>query len=369
MRRKALGCITLATVLALSGCGKHHTGNSNNTESTTVINSDDYAAMLPFESSSSRYKHSSLNTDLRENMIIGSGLMELSKQYFSPSKYAYREGEFLTYDALDATGIDGVGLLGRTSEKNPNGMNLPVDTEVETDHGIKKISPMDVLLIDIYEIDWYDDKDLGGISLAIVLNDKVGSSEKPDIVSDSQLSAYGQEVGRKTVSYLRKTHPEIKSKMPIYVALYKQGGVNTTLPGTFIEEANFVSKTNGTYSKINEDWAIFPSEKADHLDRNNNTVFQQFASEIKKFFPEDTSVIGTGKFKDENLTSLSIDIGMHAKTWSEANAMIQKVNSLLSVFSDKNVKLKVVMKSDGNLIAAIEREKGSSSTKVIQLQE
>lgn len=367
MKRKILGSLSLAMVLILSGCGKH---NSNSiVESTTAIKSDEYAAMLPFKSSSSRYIHSSLNTDLRENMVIGSGLMELSKQYFSPKQYAYREGEFLTYDALDATRADRVGLLGRTSEKNPNGMNLPIDTEIETNHGIKKISATDVLLIDIYEIDWYDDKDLGGISLAIVLNDKIGNSEKPDIVSDEKLRAYGEEVGRKTVNYLRKTHPEIKSKMPIYVALYKQSGVNTTVPGTFIEEANFVSKTNGTFTKLNEDWAVFPSEKADKLDRNSNTLFQQFASEIKKFFPEDTSVIGTGKFENGYLCSLSIDIGMYAKTWSEANAMIQKVNSSLSIFNDKNVELKVTMKSNGNLIAAIEREKGSTNTTVIQLQD
>ena len=275
----------------------------------------------------------------------------------------------MSYDGFDATGHDRVGLLGRTSEKNPNGMNPAIGTEIDTNNGKKKIGSQDVLLIDIYELDWYDGKDLEGLSLGIVLNDEIGDSVNPDIVSDAKLRAYGEEVGRKVVSYLRKTHPEIGQKTPIYVTLFKESGVNTTLPGTFIEEAYFESKTIGEYSRLNEAWALFPSSAATKLDSTNATYFDRLVKEIKNFFPEDTAVIGTGHFKDKELASLTIDISMHAKTWPEANAMMQKVNSSLSIFSSTSFAIKVRLKSDDVLIGAMQREKGSSKVTVIQLME
>ena len=362
-----MGMLLLCCLMVIAGCGKKPHKNNAGHEETVAIKEGEYAASLPFEASTSRIKHSQISTNLNETMIIGSGLMNLSKEYFSPDQHSYKEGQFLTYDVLDATGQDHVGLLGRTTESNPNGMNLPIDTPIETDGGTKKITPTDVLLIDIYELDWYDGKDLEGISLGIVLNDKIGDSINPDIVKDDKLRAYGEEVGRKTVSYLRKNYPEIGQKTPIYVALYKESGVNTVLPGTFIEEAYFKSKTIGEYSHLDEAWALFPSAQAKEMDADSSNDFDQFIKEIKRFFPEDTSVIGTGKFVDGYLDSLSIKVTMHAKTWAEANAMIQKVNSSLALMKNKDVKLKVNISSDDVLIAAIEREKESSETTVIQL--
>lgn len=367
MKLKKLLLVAMTLLLVVSGCGKHENKKKGSQEETVVVKEGDYAASLPFEASSSRIKHSQISTNLNETMIIGTGLMNLSKEYFDPNTYNYKEGQFLTYDALDATGEDRVGLLGRTSERNPNGMNLAIDTEIDTDSGMKKIGPTDVLLIDIYELDWYDGKDLEGISLGIVLNDKIGDAIKPDIVKDDKLRAYGEEVGRKTVSYLRKTHPEIGQKTPIYVALFKESGVNTVLPGTFIEEAYFKSKTIGQYTKIDEEWALFPSPQASSLDQESAQDFQQVIQEIQRFFPEDTSIIGTGKFVDKSLDMLNIKVSMHAKTWAEANAMIQKVNSSLSLIKNKYVRLKVSMYSDDVLIAAIERERDSNKTTVIQL--
>ena len=83
-----------------------------------------------------------------------------------------REGQFLTYSALDATS-DGEGLLGRTSETNPNGMNPKVGSRFKTDAGEKEITSSDCSLLDIFEMDWYRSNDLEGISLALVLNSKL----------------------------------------------------------------------------------------------------------------------------------------------------------------------------------------------------
>ena len=363
MKHKTTGLLALAAILVVSGCNSSSNKPKKDTtsEETTVIHEGDYAALLPFEASSSRIKHA-YTTNLNEAMIIGVGMMNLSKEHFSPDDYAYKESQFLSYDALDATGLDRVGLLGRTSEKNPNGMNPAIGTEIDTNNGKKKIGSQDVLLIDIYELDWYDGKDLEGLSLGIVLNDEIGDSVNPDIVSDAKLRAYGEEVGRKVVSYLRKTHPEIGQKTPIYVTLFKESGVNTTLPGTFIEEAYFESKTNAEFKAINEKWALFPTSTATKLDGTNATYFDRYKASFQDFLGQDIDMIGKGHFMDNELTDLRINVKLHAKSADEVIAAVQLLDERLSIFSSNNFKITVVVKADDVDVATITRNKGTSST-------
>ena len=87
--------------------------------------------------------------------------MELSKEYFSSKTYAFRGGKYLDYNTLDAS-ADNSGLLGRTSKKNANGLNPAVGDVFPTDDGDKKITANDVLLLDIFEYDWYQNKELKG---------------------------------------------------------------------------------------------------------------------------------------------------------------------------------------------------------------
>ncbi len=344
----------IAFVLCLlCGCEEEvPTENIENSEVTAAIQEGDYRALLPFEVSSSRIKHAQTSTSLSESFTIGQGLMKYSKQYFSPKEYAYKEGMFLTYTALDAFD-DGMGLLGRTSEKNPNGMNPALNSIFKTNKGEQKIENNDVLLVDIQELDWYKDKELKGISLAIVLNDEIG--ENKAIVDDSLLRAYGEEVGRKVVNYLRKTHPEIGSKLPIYVALFKESSYNNSLPGVFIEGAYFSSRTTGEYYNIDESYALFPSNNASTLDSVNSISFERFIEESKQFFPEDTSMIALGYFENKVLSELRIKVQMYAKTWAEANALIQNINSSLSIFENQTFAIQVTIYSDGELYATLKR--------------
>lgn len=356
--------IFLFVFVLLCGCDHDLPANENveSSEATKALSKGDYRALLPFEVSSSRIKHAQTSTSLQESFTIGQGLMKYSKQYFPSDKYVYKEGMFLTYGALDAFD-DGMGLLGRTSENNPNGMNPKINDEFKTNKGILKIANNDVLLVDIQELDWYKDKELKGISLAIVLNDEIGNPKA--IVDDQVLKAYGEEVGRKVVNYLRKTHPEIGAKLPIYVALFKESSYNNSLPGVFIEEAYFSSRTTAEYHSIDEAYALFPSNLASSLDSTNAIYFERFISESKQFFPEDTSIVALGYFKDQLLNELRIDVQMHAKTWAEANALIQNINSSLSIFDSNTFTIQVTIYSDQELCATLKREKDSN--KVIAL--
>ena len=101
MKHKTTGLLALAAILVVSGCNSSSNKPKKDTtsEETTVIHEGDYAALLPFEASSSRIKHA-YTTNLNEAMIIGVGMMNLSKEHFSPDDYAYKESQFLSLSLI-----------------------------------------------------------------------------------------------------------------------------------------------------------------------------------------------------------------------------------------------------------------------------
>lgn len=357
-------------IVVLTGCdSKKNTESEVSLEQTQAISEDEYAALLPYKSSDASTKHaqvqSNLNTNLTDTFAIGTGLKNLSKEHFSPSTYAYRENQFLTYDALDA--YLSTGLLGRESEKNANGMNPKVGFEFSTDKGKQKITSKDVLLLDIYELDWYSSNELKGLSLALVLYDKIGDEPNQATISETDLKTYGEDISRKVVNYLRKTHPEIGSNMPIYVTLYNTSSTDKSLPGSYFREAMFESKTTASFRDIKDEWALFPTAAGSNLDSTTSAQFTTFKNSLKQFFPDDISVIGKAHFIDKQLKTLKIEVVLHAKTSAEVDAAIQYINSNLSTFTSKSYEIKVDISCDDVHVAAIERLKNTGKTTVIKL--
>ena len=157
MKPRALSIAFLCAMLGLlGGCSKEDKNKADNdksSEETKAINEGDYSALLPFSASDAGQKHAQMQTNLSDTLTIGTGLMELSKEYFSSKTYAFRGGKYLDYNTLDAS-ADQSGLLGRTSKKNANGLNPAVGDVFPTGDGEEKITANDILLLDIFEYDW-----------------------------------------------------------------------------------------------------------------------------------------------------------------------------------------------------------------------
>ena len=231
-----------------------------------------------------------------------------------------------------------------------------------TDDGDKKITANDVLLLDIFEYDWYQNKELKGLSLALVFNDKIGTEPKEATIDSDKMKLYGEDCARKLVNYLRKAKPEIGNNTPIYVALYNTSSDDATLPGTYFEEAYFESKTNAEFKAINEKWALFPTSTATKLDGTNATYFDRYKASFQDFLGQDIDMIGKGHFMDNELTDLRINVKLHAKSADEVIAAVQLLDERLSIFSSNNFKITVVVKADDVDVATITRNKGTSST-------
>ena len=167
MKKAKWGQLALAAILLLGvvGCGDKDKEKESG-EALEVIKEGDYAALLPYQSSDASIKHATLNTNMIDTLQIGTGLMELSKEYFSSDTHTFREGEFLDFDTLDAATDQSSGLLGRFNKKtNSIGLNPAIKDEFPVEGGgTVKIGASDILLLDIQEFDWYKNGELAGLS-------------------------------------------------------------------------------------------------------------------------------------------------------------------------------------------------------------
>lgn len=351
MKARSLLTLGLCGMLVLlSGCEKSEEETPETMVETQALESGDYGATLPFLSSDARQQHQIRSRSLVDSLYIGTGLLNYAKPHFSTSNYTMQEGQFLAYDEL-------ASLLGRQSETNPDALNPASDAPFETGNGSVNGA---VLVRDIYEVDFIRNQETSGIALAIAFNTIVGDNDTK--VNDTQLQAFGEEAARNLVTYMRKM-PEIGDSMPIYVALYKNTSSESTLPGSYFSEAYFEGRS-ASFSGINEQWVMFPSDDATTLDNSTAVQFTQVKASLAGYLPDDVSIIGKGRFADNKLRELHITVEMYAKTATEALSLTQYLKSQLSNFSSLDYKIQVEVRCQDETIATMVRAIGDKDVNV-----
>ncbi|MDE6195698.1 MAG: CamS family sex pheromone protein [Erysipelotrichaceae bacterium] len=336
-------------------------GCSNKTaeHATQVIEpsiSGDYGVALPFPSSDARQKHKITARSLQDTMYIGTGLLELSKQHFSPKEYIFQEGQIIDYDLLDASDYT-TGFLGRNSDTNPIGMNPAKESEFDSGNGLLK-APL--ILQDIYEIDFVKASEVKGISLAIVLNPK---HDKIEITSE-KLYEFGVQCSKRIVDYIRDSK-KVAQDLPIFVTLYKNAASDDALPGSFFAQGIYTEQ-DASFTLMDEQWVMFKSSKASEIDASTSQQFQSVSDAIHNFLVDDVQVIGMGKYRDAALVDLKLSVHMYAKTGTEAVAVVQYLKSLItSHFTTYDYRLRVEIMVGNEQIALMERAKDSSDIQLI----
>ncbi len=349
MKRKGIGLICLSALL-LIGCSQGEDEDLEHMVETKALESGEYGAALPFLSANTRQQHQIRSVSLVDNLYIGMGLLNYAKAHFSSNSYTIQEGQLLVYDELSS-------LLGRESENNPDALNPASGSAFDTGNGIVESA---VLVRDIYEVDFIRDKETQGVGIALVLNGIVGDNDVR--VSDDKLQAFGEETARRLMSYLRKM-PEIGDSMPIYIALYKNTASESSLPGSFFSEAYFEGRS-GSFTAIDEVWAMMPSDEASQLDHASYTQFLQVKSALAGYLPDDVSIIGKGRYVDASLSELHITVEMYAKTATEALSLTQYLKSQLSTFSSLDYKIQVEVRCQDMTIATMVRQIGDKEVNV-----
>jgi protein involved in sex pheromone biosynthesis len=347
--------IALALALCLCGC------SISNSSQTTTSDSDDYSAVLPFESSDTRSKHVGLISDTDLRIEAEDGLMQLSKQYFSVDSVSYKTHQYLDYDELDAT--DGSrGLLGTQRDGNPNGLNPSSDEEFDTGNGTVTGA---TILVDIYELDWYSNDKIKGVSLGLIVNKEVTGSDGNDVeITDEKMKSYLEVTFSKLVSYMHDRFNDITNKVPIYVAAYQLDDSNDTGKGGYIYEG-YYKGNEGTITSLTQEWVLVPSTRFTELDSDASSQLTEFKEDISKILPDNTYVTGQAKFESKKMKKLNLTITAHGKTAAEILAVIQQAKEKMSVFTSEKCDYLIQVLNDDTVYALIERKSGTTECTVI----
>lgn len=355
MKNKRITAL-VSLLLMITGC------SSLNSNQSTPLSSGGYAAILPFETSDMRVKHSGLFTSLDARIQMEEGLMELSKQHFNPSSVGFKNHVFLTYDELDAS--DGSrGLLGTTRDDNPNGLNPSFDEEFDTGNG--KVAGV-TILVDIYELDWYSNDTLKGISVGMVVNDEVVSADgKAVSITDEKLKNYVKVSSAKLVSYMRQRFNEIASDIPIYIAAFRLDSSDSAASiGGYFYDGYYVG-SQGSFGNIDEQWVSFPSAKFTEMDEELSKQYDDYESKVSMVLADYSYITGTVKFEKQTPVQMNINVETHGKTAGEILAVTQSIRENLSIFTETSCNYIVRVSNNGTVYAMLQREAGSTDVKVI----
>lgn len=345
----------IACSLALTGC------MSFNSNETKALNNDDYAAILPHESTDTRVKHISLIQDFDVRVQVEKGLMDLSKKHFPVNQVAFKTHEFLDYDELDAT--DGSrGLLGTLRDNNPNGLNPSNNEQFDTGNGITQGG---VILVDLYELDWYKRDDLNGISIGLIVNDQIEQNGKIYPITDEKMKGYIEVTCSKLVNYMRERFNEIGKNVPIYIGVYELNHDPLAKShGGYMYEAYFTGNQH-TFNELNEEYITIPSAAFTAKNAEMAEEFNQFKQKVSTVLPDTTYVVGEGRFDNGSIKEVQLTITTHGKMVGEILAATQTVKENLKLFENTDCDYRIQVINNDKLFAMMHRKAGSKHCDII----
>ena len=349
----AMGAI--CTSLTLVGC-------EDSVQKAQPLKPGDYAAILPYETSDTRGKHIGLIADIDIRTQMEKGLMDISKAYFSPDEVAYKNHAFLDYDEIDAS--DGSrGLLGTLRDGNPNGLNPSANEEFDTGNGVVK-GP--ILVVDLYELDFYTNNDLKGISIGLAVTDAVEDDQGNRIeITQEKLDEYLNATGSKIVSYMRERFNEITPNIPILIAAYQ---LNTneeiSSKGGYVFTEYFTQHRSST-DVVSEEYYLLPSTTFTEAQADMTYQFETFRQDVATILTDTTYTVGQAKVHNGSVQRLDITINAHGKTVGEVLAVVQYVRERMDIFESQDCEYTVIIKNNDETCALMKRAADSTKVEVI----
>ncbi len=349
-------------ILLIAGCTPDNNDDPDNTVIIPGVTGS-YPVVVDFNPSSVRNYHGTYlgSYDIQE---IGSQLIEKSKAHFSVNEFILQEGQIINNDRL-------LSLVRRESPTNPQGLNPPTGSEFDIGDGIVLEDP--VLVADIVEINFMqsqgDGLTLGGIAVAIVLNQvqRIETATSVTIydIDETRLYEYASDVGRKLESYLRTLNTV--GEIPIYIGLYSTKSVDSVVAGGYIGDGYFVSRS-GQFQRNNERWLIFPSNEASSIDPITSSSFNGLKQSLQQLLPEAVGVIGKGRYINDELNYLKIDIQLVAKTFMELKATTQLAAAIIEGFENPQAHILVEVMTLNKTLSIIERLPNQSRPTITYIQ-
>lgn len=272
------------------------------------------------------------------------GLIEIATGIFDQETYYFQEGQFLDGELINS-------WLSRYKEPEENedgdmvGGNLeglnPALAEVDNKEEQMRENPL--VLSHVMEHNYYsgneeDGVNLGGVVIGLSLRDvyyfRTEDEDgglyfhEEDLDAEETVQA-GKEIAQEILVRLREM--EGLEEVPITFALYQEEKRGSVEPGTFVTmtEVGEGEADIQDWNAVSEDFIVFPSSEASETQPELSSAFSQFREDVEEFFDRSVGVVGRGRYKDERLEELTIELNLQSHGKAEIVALTQFISGRL----------------------------------------
>ena len=363
---KRWGLVTLPLVLLMAGCFPFSQEEPENSEVENPANDQEITIVPPVSSPENYYQAILVNgqyqsgktrgfgTDVVYNRLdldqLEMGLTRIAKEHFPQQEYSLREGQFIDKEELN-------NWLRRYDEEgNPNGLNPPLgegsDEKEQEESNPRTLSH---ILEQNYMIENSDGElELGGIVIGISLNsvynfritDENGLYDFYRTPLDDEVTQEdGERIAAEVVTRLRdqERFDGDFNNIPIVIGLFREQPRESIISGTYFQTAIAEANSDlGSWDSINENFYLFPSDRANQDVRDDSDKFGRFQEEIQNFFSTYVGVVGKGFYQNDRLTELTVDIPLRFYGKTEIVALTQFIASIIpDYYEDIKVEVNV----------------------------
>lgn len=367
---KRLLLLISAVLLVASGCGNINPNNDiiepeeeGNKEVSIIpshsLTDDQYKILLPYRPSAARGTITNQVTNRVDIDELEEGLRRHSTTVFSPEKYVFEEGQYLTekfiYDLIDS-------------------LNPQISDKGDTDAKIEEHRNNPRVFSHILEQNFLERKEnrveLVGVSIGIALKSvyrfqtELGGPYYYEEISEGEMIAEGEKIATAVLEAMREI--DELSNVPIMIALFREEEQSSPVPGHFVQKT-VIDKGETTinkWEKMNEEYILFPSNKAKEKYQNDYQKVKAFSEKIAQYFPNYVGVVGTGFYIDKELKRLSIEVPIEFFGKGEVIGFTQYAYGLVKEIFPTHYDIEVSVYSSDGSESLIYRNAGKEEPKV-----
>ncbi len=314
-----------------------------------------YKMLLPYRPSAARgtiVNQVSNRVDIDE---LEEGLRRHSTDVFSPDKYVFEEGQYLTeekiFDLIDQLNPK----LKDSSKKKEHQENPRIFSHVLEQNFLERKG---------------DRVELVGVSIGIALKSvyryqtEIGGPYYYEDIPMKDMIEEGERVAQAVLKEIRQI--EGLESVPIMFALFREAEQSSPVPGNFIQKTVVKENENeiGKWNKINEEYILFPSKEAKDRYPNDYQKVKAFSEKIDKYFPNYVGVVGTGFYVDGNLVKLSIEVPIEFFGKGEIIGFTQYAYGIVQEIFAKYFDIEVLVTSSNGAESLIFRHQGEEEPTV-----
>ncbi|UTR13707.1 CamS family sex pheromone protein [Salipaludibacillus sp. LMS25] len=262
------------------------------------------------------------------------GLMEIASGVYEQENYFFQEGSHLSGELINSW------LRRYDKDDNPEGLNpAPGSGDSEKD----RLADKPLVISHIMEHNYYTGNDESGVNLSGVVigislrsvyyfrteDDDGGYYFHEKEVKPKKALEQGEEAAQKILERLREM--EGLEDVPVTVALYQEEARGSIVPGTFVamSQAGSGDESLGNWESINEEFIVFPSSRARDVQPEISEKFTHFRQDIETFFESNVGVVGKGRYKNDSLQELKVEINLQSHGKAEIVALTQYLSGII----------------------------------------